>query len=111
MSVLDSNVVDAVGIERESGEAILTITDHLEWDGREHLLKLQEKINAYFRFIESGEIFQSYPEANGRQLTISVICLHQPDEEAATFFGRAKELAATEGIGFRYKQSHFNSPP
>jgi hypothetical protein len=111
MSVEDKNVVDAIGTERDSGNIILTISDQLEWEGQEHLLILQNKINTYFRFIESGEIFESYPQAKGQKLVISVVCLHEPDEEAIVFLDRAKEVAKSARIGFRYKQSHFNSPP
>ena len=36
---------------------VLTITDHLEWDiENEHLLILQDKINAYLGAIEDGEL-------------------------------------------------------
>ncbi|WP_407059149.1 DUF6572 domain-containing protein [Ralstonia syzygii subsp. celebesensis] len=35
-------------------------------NSEEHLLLLQEKINCYLRFIESGEIYNSFPSAEGR---------------------------------------------
>jgi CRP-like cAMP-binding protein len=111
MSVEDKSVVDAIGLERESNNVVLTITDHLEWDGEGHLLTLQEKINTYLRFIESGELEESYPKAQGRKPVISIVALHHPDEEAEGFLERAREAVEGAGIGFRFKQSHFNSPP
>ena len=43
MSVLDSDVVDAISIN-DADEVVLTISDHLNWkDEHEHLLLLQEK--------------------------------------------------------------------
>lgn len=43
------------------------ISDHLDWDDElEHIHALQEKINAYLRFVESGEILGKYPQAAGK---------------------------------------------
>jgi hypothetical protein len=36
----------------------------------EHLLILQDKLNSYLRFIETGEIFESYPAAKNSSLVI-----------------------------------------
>lgn len=62
--------IDAAGIDRNSGSVVLTIADYWDWA---HLLALQAKLNAYFRFIESGQILKSYPEAHGRTVTIEAI--------------------------------------
>jgi len=41
MSVEQTEVVDAIGVEKATGDLILTISDHVEWDpGKEHLLIL-----------------------------------------------------------------------
>ena len=55
MSVENSQVIDAISINPQD-VVVLTISDHLEWDEEnEHLLLLQNKINAYLGVIESGE--------------------------------------------------------
>ena len=51
------------------------------WDDSEHLLLLQEKLNSYLAFIESGEIYESYPRAMGRQLVIDLVLKHSPSVE------------------------------
>ena len=58
MSIEQTNTVDFVSIDEISGDALLTISDHLAWDENEgaHLELLQNKLNAYLRFIESGEL-------------------------------------------------------
>ena len=66
MSIVETKVVDIIAVpEWEPENVILVITDHLEWGDKaqqgEHLLLLQEKINTYIAFIESGEILESYP--------------------------------------------------
>ena len=54
MSVEKIDKVDFVSTT-EKGIIRLTISDHLEWASKnEHLLILQNKINAYLNFIESG---------------------------------------------------------
>jgi hypothetical protein len=74
MSPEKSNTVDAIGIEKDTGVAILTIIDSWDWiDEKRHLLALQEKLNAYFNCIESGEIYEAYPKAAGRKIIIDVI--------------------------------------
>jgi hypothetical protein len=42
MSIEQTDVVDFVGIDKKSGDALLTISDHLAWDQDEdeHLLLL-----------------------------------------------------------------------
>ena len=58
MAVDQTRVVDTVGLETETGAVILTIYDHLDWsDTLAHQTVLQEKINTYLLFIESGEIY------------------------------------------------------
>jgi hypothetical protein len=71
MTVENTSTVDAVGTDKETGEVRLSIFDHLPWD-TEHLRLLQDKINVYLGFIESGEIYVSYPNAKGRPLVIDV---------------------------------------
>lgn len=49
---------------------------------------LQNKLNSYLAFVESGEIFDSYPNANGKQIKLDVLCQHEPDAEEWNFFSR-----------------------
>ena len=51
LSVEETNVIDAIGLDNATGDVVPTIIDHLEWseDDKEHLLLLQEKINSKMR--------------------------------------------------------------
>ncbi|WP_261334802.1 DUF6572 domain-containing protein [Rhizobium leguminosarum] len=84
MSLDQTNVVDAIGVDDATGELVLTITDHLEWTGsdKEHLLLLQEKLNTYLGFVESGEMLETYPDAKGRAVLIDVVCKYLPSQHA-----------------------------
>ncbi|AZE16761.1 hypothetical protein C4K09_2300 [Pseudomonas chlororaphis subsp. aureofaciens] len=71
MSVTDTEVIDMWGIPKwDHNKIVLGITDHLGWADKteqgEHLLALQEKLNAYIAFIESGDIYTEIPGALGK---------------------------------------------
>jgi hypothetical protein len=48
MTVEDVDKIDFAGIDRKSGDMIVSISDHLDWhkNGGEHLLVLQNKLNS-----------------------------------------------------------------
>ena len=71
MSVDQTDTVDFVTIDKASGDLWLTISDHLPWDENEgnHLVLLQNKLNAYLRFIESGEVFEKVPDGKGHRMS------------------------------------------
>ncbi len=52
MSVEQLNVVDIISTDKESGEVILTISDHLDWSNTvAHQTALLEKFNKYLAFV------------------------------------------------------------
>ena len=102
--------VDFVSID-ENDNIVLTISDHLEWDEKNtHIFTLQEKINHYLAFIESGELCERYPVALGKKPAISVVALYPPTETANAFLCSVREVVEGAGIGFRFRQKHFNAP-
>lgn len=63
MSIIETNKVDAMGISKDGKGLILLLTDHLDWQNEaEHLMLLQDKINAYLGFIESKQYLNTYPD-------------------------------------------------
>ena len=62
MSIDQADTIDFVTIEKASGDVLLTISDHLDWDQAEgaHLVLLQNKLNAYLRFIETEKLQKSF---------------------------------------------------
>lgn len=104
MTVENTSTVDAVGTDKETGEVRLSIFDHLPWD-TEHLRLLQDKINVYLGFIESGEIYASYPNAKGRALVIDVYTKFRPTEDATRFLKQAEAVTANYGASLRQAPS------
>jgi hypothetical protein len=103
MSVEQRRIVDFVGVSKADGHVILTIADHLPFDDEERLVTLQNKLNDYLAFIESGEIYESYPDAKERQVEISIQFKHQPNERALEFLQSAGDTIREAGFGFSYE--------
>jgi hypothetical protein len=108
MSITEPRVIDIWAIPKEPpGNVLLLITDHLEWGSKaeqgEHLLLLQEKINTYIAFIESGEIYTEIPGALGMHPVIRVLGLYELPEQAECFIERVTETLEAVGIGFEFE--------
>jgi hypothetical protein len=74
MGLENPNVIDVAGMERDGSAIVLTIADAWDWsDEPSHLVALQRKLDAYLAFIETGQVFEVYPEAEGRLVVIDVV--------------------------------------
>ena len=108
MTVEDVDKIDFVTGERQTGDMILTISDHLDWDENEgeHLLVLQKKLNTYLEFIESGQLYVKIPEAVGRKIVIQVVGKFPLSEEARKFYRLAGGAIEKYGYSLRFSQPH-----
>ena len=101
MTVEQAKVVDAVGTNSSTGRVHLTIVDHLEWD-TDHLVKLQEKLNSYLAFVESGEIHAVYPASMDRDVAIDLVLKYRPNAEAEAFLAQARSIIEGAGLALHY---------
>ena len=102
MTLDKTGVVDAIGIESDSGKVVLTVADSWDWaDEKTHLLALQDKLNAYLQYIEEGELLRSYPDAIGRKTVIDVICRYPVPLIGREFLKRAQGAGAELEIEIR----------
>lgn len=104
MSIEQTNIVDVVSVDRDSGDLLITVSDHLPWDQEEdrHLLLLQEKLNAYLRFVESGEVMKKFPDANSRNIVINVVGKFPLSVKAKMFFEQAGSAIRAAGFDLRF---------
>ena len=103
MPVQNFEIVDFASIDL-NGNAVLTISDDLIWDDKnEHLLALQKKINAYLGFIESGNLYQEYPKAKGKDIAIELVAKYEPNDNAIQFLDATKEILQSAGYGFIFR--------
>lgn len=100
MSVEDRDKVDIV-TECADGAVTLIITDHLHWGDPEHLFALQEKLNTYLAFIETGQIADHAPEAG--KTGIKVVMKHEPDQAGREFLMKAGEVTGRAGFALTYE--------
>ncbi len=85
MSVIEKSVVDGIGLA-DKGIMKMLITDHLDWmDEYNHLLILQEKINAYIGFCESEQYKDVYAEEEIEHVVFEVHFLYTPTQNAYKF--------------------------
>ncbi len=105
MSIEETEVIDFISIDKSAGAVHLTISDHLEWEEKEgeHLLLLQDKINAYLRFIEGGELEETYPKAKGKKIVISIVGQYPLSQEAKKFYDMAAGITEEAGIQLEFK--------
>ncbi|WP_347905169.1 DUF6572 domain-containing protein [Pseudomonas purpurea] len=112
MSITDPTVIDFYVIPKQNPDTILlVITDHLEWGDKaeqgEHLLMLQDKLNIYIAFIESGEIYTEIPGALGKSPIIRVTALYELPEQGEYFYNRVTEVLYEVGIGLEFELSDY----
>lgn len=101
MSVIETDKIDAIGIINEEQRIYLTIVDSLVWDDENvHLFTLQEKINSYLFFIESGELAKAFPNEKNFDAVIELILKYAPTNEAITFFDKTIQILLDKGIAF-----------
>ena len=110
MTIEQGDVIDFSSIDKASGDLWLTISDHLPWEEmeREHLVLLQNKLNAYLRFIESGEIFGEIPNANGRNIVINISSKFPMTKMANLFFQKARAKMEDAGIHLRHEVMNYD---
>lgn len=101
MSVTETDKIDSFAVDKEAKRVFLTIIDPLLWDDKNvHLFTLQEKINTYLYFIESGELLKALPDSDGLDITIELVLKHIPDSQAITFFDKTIQILLDKNIVF-----------
>ena len=101
VTVERTKVIDIISLDKRTGQVILTVSDHLEWnDSTRHQEILQAKLNAYLAFVESGEILDKYPDAMERKIVFKVVLKFKPDPEGRAFLYRAQNVIENAGFSF-----------
>jgi hypothetical protein len=105
MTVEDAGKIDFTAFKPDGDEMLLVISDHLGWDefGGEHLLALQEKLNSYLAFIETGQLYRDVPKAVGRKIIIEVVGKSPLSEEAEKFYRLAGRAIENAGFSLRFR--------
>ena len=107
MSITDLGKVDLVATRPGSRVVKLVITDHLRWDDfPAHAELLQEKINSYLEFIESGQLAALknplIPESP--EIWITLAAEWPPSTQAQAFLAQINEFLGSAGLRFEVQQ-------
>ena len=95
MSLEQIDKVDALGLDQKTRHIVLTIADSWNWNNEsQHLLALQEKINAYLNFIETGQVWESFSLDKARNLRINVVFRYSPPASALEFLEKVASVAS-----------------
>ena len=101
MSIDQPRVIDFLSTSKTEDCCVVWISDHLEWNNGDHLLALQEKLNNYLAFIESGEIYDARPDAKEQAIEISIRCKFTPEaEDDLRFLQFARDTIKSAGFRF-----------
>jgi len=103
MSVEKTKEVDSIGVDNTTGYVTLAIFDSIDWKDEEgHLLLLQEKLNAYLSFLESGEVYNAYENAKGREFEIKIHFKYGIPQKGQEFLNNVSETMTNAGFHFNY---------
>ena len=104
MAVSDKDKIDSIGIDNKFGNVILTINDDSSWrDEYQHLTILQDKINSYLEFIDNGELYKNYPNAEGKRIERLINFKNGITPKCEAYLNRIRNKLVILGINVVYK--------
>jgi beta-galactosidase GanA len=101
-TVEERDVIDLVAVKPE-GDVILGLVWLGPLDSKERNLELQERINIYLAYWDSGQLVADFPDAAWKDITIRVMLDQEPGDEGQWFLGELTKLVKTLGVGFEYQ--------
>jgi hypothetical protein len=99
MSVVDENKVDGMGISKDGKRLALLIADHLDWTHEyEHLIQLQNKINAYINFLQSEQYKEVYQQKEFDSYCIEIHFKYDLPTNCLKFIDRVNQQLCENNI-------------
>ncbi len=106
MSLEQSNIIDALGVEENSGRVVLVIRNDAPWDGSAtQLYLLQEKLNAYVSFALDGEMAGAYPDFASRPIGLRIDCATPPDPATLRLLSHVRRQLQFQDIALEVRVS------
>jgi hypothetical protein len=92
-------VIDIVGHDPKTDEAVLVMEESAEWNGsHQQLHDLQERFNVYASFLLDGELAETHPELAGKKARIEVRCAHMPEPRTIELLGMIHDQLEFQGV-------------
>ena len=103
VSIRSFSKVDVIRRVEGSGELVLGIRDDLAWGEDAHLFMITQKIDAYLKFIDSGQYLHHADATPDDRVRIELVATHEPDKKALDFLFDLGARLAKRGLAFTYK--------
>ena len=118
MSLRRPRVIDYLGVEKTSGHLTLIVTDDEDWsDEVLHMELLQEKLDSYLAFVESGEVHVSLKEELGRTVPsdtpvdVRILAKYPASRRGLAFLDDARSRFRQAGVTLEYRVLTWDEDP
>lgn len=105
MAIDNINVIDGIGIDESRSAVCLLLADHLKWEQDDnslseydHLMLLQDKINAYIAYLESKQYTQQYPNVVFEMAVIEIHFKYDISDNCEKFLNAVQDQIGQYGI-------------
>ena len=104
MSVKDPDIIDGIGIEKETNTLVLLAVDPFDWkvQEHEHLKAIQQKMNTYVYYIEKKKYSEKYPDRDFDGFRIELVFKYQYTDAGERFLASGKKQLKNRGIELLY---------
>ena len=74
LNIENTDTIDGMAYEQDTSSLILLLADGMDWsDMSRHLFLLQEKLNTYIWYIDSGQYEEKYPNVKRIEMRVSFL--------------------------------------
>ena len=105
MAIDNTNIIDGIGIDESRSAVCLLLADHLKWEQDDnslseydHLMLLQDKINAYIAYLESKQYTQQYPNVVFEMAVIEIHFNYDISDNCEKFLNAVQDQIGQYGI-------------
>lgn len=108
MTIDETNKVDIISAYPRGSVVYLSVVDHLPWSDpqggaisvEEHLYLLQEKLNAYLEYVDSGALARDVPDAKMKKVVFLYHHKYPIPRSAQEVIDKMRGFLEEHGIGF-----------
>jgi hypothetical protein len=98
--VQNPRVVDLIRPDAAGGVELLMLETRPWGSDPLQLAQLEEKLNAYLGYVQTGALAREYPHYAGGPVRFRLECAAPPDGDAARILTAMREFCASDGIAF-----------
>ena len=98
--VENPRVVDLIRPAADGGVELLML-ERRPWGADPlQLAQLEEKLNAYLGYVQTGSLARDYPQYAGAAVRFRLECAHPPEGDAVRMLTAMRDFCAGDGIAF-----------